>query len=94
MTLADVDGRRGLDVFVVQGCGGPRSVNVDDRLYLDTGPGWGWDRARLPTGIAGCGDTAEPLDVDGDGVDDLVVGNGQWSAEGPIQVLTSGRYWG
>ena len=94
VTLADVDGRRGLDVFVVQGCGGPRSVNVDDRLYLDTGPGWGWDRARLPTGIAGCGDTAEPLDVDGDGVDDLVVGNGQWSAEGPIQVLTSGRYWG
>jgi hypothetical protein len=94
ITLADVDGRRGLDVFVVQGCGGPQNVNIDDRLYLDTGPGWSWDRARLPTGIAGCGDTAEALDVDGDGVDDLVVGNGRWSAEGPIQALTSGPYWG
>ncbi len=94
VTLADVDGRRGLDVFVVQGCGGPRGVNFDDRLYLDAGPGWGWDRALLPSGVAGCGDTADALDVDGDGVDDLVVGNGQWSAYGPIQVLTSGRYWG
>ncbi len=94
VAIADLDGHRGLDVFVVQACGGPRGVNVDDRLYLDAGPGWGWDRARLPTGVAGCGDTAEALDVDGDGVDDLVVGNGQWSAEGPVQVLTSGRYWG
>lgn len=94
VAIADLDGRRGLDVFVVQACGGPRGRNLDDRLYLDAGPGWDWDRARLPTGIAGCGDTAETLDVDGDGVDDIVVGNGQWSAEGPIQVLTSGRYWG
>lgn len=94
VAIADLDGRLGLDVFVVQACGGPRGVNIDDRLYLDVGPGWGWDEARLPSGVAGCGDTAETLDVDGDGVDDIVVGNGQWSAQGPIQVLTSGRYWG
>ena len=94
VAIADLDGRLGLDVFVVQACGGPRAVNLDDRLFLDAGPGWAWGRARLPTGIAGCGDTAEALDVDGDGIDDLVVGNGQWSAEGPVQVLTSGRFWG
>jgi len=94
VAIADLDGRRGLDVFVVQACGGPRGLNLDDRLYLDAGPGWAWDEARLPTGVAGCGDTAEALDIDGDGIDDLVVGNGQWSATGPIQVLTSGRYWG
>jgi len=94
VAVADVDGRLGLDLFVVQACSGPQNRNIDDRLYLDAGPGWGWDEARLPAGIAGCGDTAEALDLDGDGVDDLVVGNGQWSARGPIQVLTSGRYWG
>ncbi len=94
ITLADVDGRLGLDLFVVQACGGPRGVNLADRLYLDAGPGWDWEEARLPTRVAGCGDTADALDVDGDGIDDLVVGNGQWSAEGPVQVLTSGRYWG
>ena len=94
VTAADVDGRFGLDALVVTGCNSTRSTNFEDRLFLDTGPGWRWQQALLPRSVRGCGDTAQAMDLDGDGTNDLLVGNGQWSAYGPIQVLTSGRYWG
>lgn len=91
VAVADVDGANGLDVFVVQSCN-ERRHNGEDRLYLSTGPGWTWSQADLPEDIRGCGDVATALDVDGDGIDDLVVGNGHWAAEGPLQVLTAGNF--
>jgi hypothetical protein len=32
------------------------------------------------------------IDLDGDGADEVVVGNGRWGSQGPVQVLTAGNY--
>jgi hypothetical protein len=76
------------DVIVVQGCAW--GVNQPDLLLLGrpNKPGQFFVR-RLPA-AGGCGDTAEAVDLDRDGRVEFIVGNGQWDAHGPLQVLTTG----
>jgi hypothetical protein len=92
VAVGDVDGRRGNDLFVVQGCTGAGG-NARDLLLLHRRRG-GYDEVRAPSVAAGCGDTAAMLDVDGDGDLEIVVGNGRWSSRGPMQVLTIGGWRG
>lgn len=88
ITVGDVDGRQGPDLYVVQACAD--RGNVDDRLLLNRGEG----RFRpepIPQAGGGCGDVATAVDLDGDGRDEVVVLNGSHQpadTPGPVQVLT------
>ena len=90
VAVGDVDGRRGNDVFVVQGCTAQRS-NIRDVLYVHD-EAWDYREVPAPAVGRGCGDTATMLDLDGDGAQEIVVGNGRWASRGPLQVLTAGDW--
>jgi hypothetical protein len=95
VAVGDIDGRRGPDILVVQGC--VEDVNLRDLLLLNAGSGTGWERVPLMAGVGGCGDTATDLDFDRDGMDDFVVlnGGGFWGPlylDGPDQLLTMGDW--
>jgi hypothetical protein len=99
LAVGDVDGRNGPDLYVVLGC--VDRVNQPDLLLLNGGDGTTWEEAELPPlpkgDRAGCGDTAEMLDFDRDGLQDVVVLNGGGSAQpldldGPDQLLTMGDW--
>jgi hypothetical protein len=95
LAIGDIDGRRGPDVLVVQGCAG--GANADDVLLLNDGTATGWIEHALPAGVPGCGDVAASLDFDGDGAADFVVLNGAGQGqptgiEGPDQLLTMGTW--
>ena len=96
LAIGDVDGNGTPDIYAVDGCA--NRINRPDLLLLNGGNGRDWTQVGLPPlppgPLAGCGDTAAMLDVDGDGRQDVVVSNGRWSAEGPIQVLTAGPWRG
>jgi FG-GAP-like repeat len=89
VAVANIDGRSGPDALLVQGCIG--DVNVDDVLILNDGHGRRFSRASVPPATEGCGDVAAAIDVDRDGMDEVVVLNGRPpSRPGPVQVLTMG----
>lgn len=93
--VGDLDGRRGPDLVVVEGCRG--DVNVDDRVLLNEGDARRWTERPAPSGVPGCGDAAVAVDVDGDGGDEVVVTNGSGQGqpdgiEGPVQLLTIGPW--
>lgn len=90
VAVGDVDGRRGTDLFVVQGCTSG-SGNVRDVLLLHR-EGFRYGLVPAPPVGRGCGDTAAMLDLDGDRAQEVVVGNGRWASRGPIQVLTAGNW--
>jgi hypothetical protein len=95
--IGNIDGRRGLDIMVVQGCD-DEGVNVDDVLLVSDGARTRWRRQPGPGDVAGCGDKAATLDFDLDGADDFVVTNGAGQfggvgIQGPDQLLTMGS-WG
>lgn len=88
IAVGDVDGRRGPDLYVVQGCRNGR--NIDDLLLVSDGAG-GFRAEPVPRARAGCGDVATAADLDGDGRDEVVVLNGSHQpadTPGPVQVLT------
>jgi len=89
VAVGDVDGRRGNDLFVVQGC--TDSGNMRDVLLLHR-EGFEYGLVAAPRVARGCGDTAAMLDLDGDRAQEVVVGNGRWASRGPIQVLTAGNW--
>jgi hypothetical protein len=96
LAIGNIDGRRGPDVLVVQGC--TAGVNADDVLLLNDGTATTWVEQALPAGVPGCGDIAAPLDFDGDDAADFLVLNGAGQGqptgiEGPDQLLTMGS-WG
>jgi hypothetical protein len=96
LAIGNIDGRRGPDVLVVQGC--TAGVNADDVLLLNDGTATTWVEHALPAGVPGCGDVAAPLDLDGDDAADFLVLNGAGQGqptgiEGPDQLLTMGS-WG
>lgn len=96
LAIGDIDGRRGPDVLVVQGCAD--GANADDVLLLNDGSATAWAEHALPADVPGCGDVAAPLDFDGDGAADFLVLNGAGQGqptgiEGPDQLLTMGT-WG
>jgi hypothetical protein len=84
VTVGQLDGREGTDMFVVQGC--TAAGNAADLAFLHR-PGFHFAVVRAPR-TAGCGDTAATIDLDRDGRDEVIVGNGRWSASGPYQVLS------
>jgi FG-GAP-like repeat len=95
LAVGDPDGDGDSDIYVVEGCVNGR--NMPDWLFLNA-PGRGAFEARSVAGVgSGCGDTAEALDFDGDGLDEFFVLNGsgtyQGRARGPEQLLTLGA-WG
>ena len=96
LAIGDIDGRRGADVLVVQGCAA--GMNADDVLLLNDGTATSWVEHPVPTDVPGCGDVATPLDLDGDGAVEFAVLNGAGQGqptgiEGPDQLLTMGS-WG
>jgi hypothetical protein len=88
VAVGDVDGRRGRDLLIVQGCAD--RTNVPDRLLLDRRGPWNFRHVRIPRTRRGCGDVAAAVDLNEDGRDEFVVLNGRplW-ATGPVQVLTT-----
>jgi len=95
LAIGDIDGRRGRDLLIVQGC--KDGANVDDLLLLNDGNGSGWMQHPLPGGVAGCGDVAAALDFDRDRRKDFVVMNGSGqggpATSGPDQLLTMGDWF-
>lgn len=94
LAVGDPDGDRDLDIFVVEGC-------VDGRdmpdWFLRIGRAGTFTAERVARVSAGCGDTAEAIDFDGDGRDEFVVVNGGGAGEtegqrGPEQLLTFGDW--
>ena len=93
LTVGNIDGAPGQDIFIVQGC--VRGKNINDVLLLDGGDGRAWRRELVPGDIPGCGRTAATVDFDRDGRDDVVVLNGGGRfGPGPDQLLTMGRWSG
>lgn len=99
LAVGDVNGDGAPDVYAVDGCDG--RVNEPDVLLLNDGTGRDWTQLplpELPAGeLAGCGDTAEMMDFDRDGKQDIVVLNGGGNAQpldldGPDQLLTLGSW--
>jgi len=93
--IGDIDGRRGLDIVIVQGC--DAGINVHDVLLVSDGGRTGWDRRAIHGAVDGCGDKAVALDFDLDGADDFVVTNGAGQfggvgIQGPDQLLTMGAW--
>ena len=87
VTVGDVDGRWGSDLFVIQSCF--NGSNLDDLLLLH-GPGeWAYSAVKAPP-ASGCGDVAAAIDLNDDGRDELIVLNGHpGGPAGPVQVLTT-----
>lgn len=89
VAVGDMDGRRGPDVYVVQGC--RQGNNLRNRLFLNRGRGLRFERVPSAHTTVGCGDVATTVDLDGDGLDEIVVLNGRpIGSRGPVQVLTMG----
>jgi len=93
--IADIDGRAGADLLVVQGC--VDGVNVDDLVLLNDGTARIWQQHSTPGDVPGCGDVAATLDFDRDGAIEFVVMNGGGQGQplspvGPDQLLTMGDW--
>ncbi len=94
LAVGDPDGDGDLDIFVVEGCVGGRDM-PDWLVRVGAEGTFAPERvARVP---AGCGDTAEAIDFDRDGMDEFVVLNGGGAGEteghrGPEQLLTFGDW--
>jgi hypothetical protein len=99
LAVGDVNGDGAPDVYAVDGC--LDRVNQPDVLLLNGGEGRSWQQLDLPSlppgELAGCGDTAEMVDFDRDGMQDIVVLNGGGNdqpldLDGPDQLLTLGDW--
>ena len=96
LAVGDPDGDGDIDIYVVEGCVAREEQN--DWLLVNDGSGTRFDLRRVPAADGGCGDTAEAIDVDRDGMDEFVVLNGggkdqPLDLDGPVQMLTLGG-WG
>jgi hypothetical protein len=89
VAIGRFDGGTSQDVLIVQGCAD--GVNKPDYILLDKRDQPGEFVIRRLPNAAGCGDTAEAVDLDLDGRVEFVVSNGQWGAIGPMQVFTTGN---
>jgi hypothetical protein len=88
VAVGNIDGGRGPDALLVQGCLG--NTNVVDKLFVNRGAGR-FAQVGAPPAQRGCGDVAASIDVDGDKMDEIVVLNGRPpTMPGPVQVLTQG----
>jgi hypothetical protein len=91
ITLADVNGDKKPDIYIVRGSysGGP----VQDVLLLNGGAGRGFTSVQLPPAQPGPGGDAFPIDFDRNGRQDILVMHGSNRQEGPIQLLAFGPPW-
>ncbi len=91
VAIGNVDGRRGPDMYIVQGC--VHGSNMEDMLLIDRTAAWSFRALSSPQARRGCGDVATAVDLNADGRDEFVVMNGRPTGYlGPVQVLTS--RWG
>ncbi|MDP9184510.1 MAG: VCBS repeat-containing protein [Actinomycetota bacterium] len=99
LAIGDVNGDGAPDVYAVDGC--EDRVNAPDVLLLNGDDGRSWTQLALPPlppgELAGCGDTAAMVDLDRDGMQDIVVLNGGGNdqpldLDGPDQLLTLGSW--
>lgn len=95
VTVGDLDGRDGRDLFIVRTCDGGR--NRRDLALFETGAELRYGASgQVPLADGGCGDVATTIDLNGDGLDEVVVLNGaageppNGGITGPVQVLTTG----
>ena len=86
VAAGDVDRDTVPDLYVVQGCkaGGP---NLPDLMLLNAGNGASFTRVPIPETRVGCDGYAEPIDYDGNGTIDFIVGNGH-TLPAPIQLIS------
>jgi hypothetical protein len=94
LAVGDPDGDGDTDVYLVEGC--VRGRNMPDWLLVNEAGPSAYEPRRVARVQDGCGDTAEAIDFDGDGMDEFVVLNGggtdQALPRGPEQLLTLGSW--
>jgi VCBS repeat protein len=88
VAVGDVNRDATPDLYVVQGC--KRNVpNLPDLMLLNGGNGASFTRAPIPETLDGCDGYAVPIDYDGNGTTDFIVGNGSGSGNpGPLQLIS------
>jgi FG-GAP-like repeat len=74
------------DLYVVQTCKGS-GPNLPDLMLLNGGDGSSFTKVQVPETTEGCGSYAAPIDYDGNGTTDFIVGNGRRIPE-PIQLIS------
>ncbi len=86
VAFGDVDRDTAPDLYVVQGCrvGGP---NLPDLMLLNGGNGASFTNVPMPETRQGCAGYAEPIDYDGNGTTDFIVGNSH-GLPAPIQLIS------
>jgi hypothetical protein len=91
VTLADVNGDKKPDIYIVRGEYG--GGTIQDVLLLNNGSGAGFTSIQLPSAQRGPGGDAFPIDYDRNGRQDILVMHGSNRQEGPIQLLAFGPPW-
>ena len=88
ITLADVNGDKKPDIYIVRG--EPGGGTVQDVLLLNNGAGAGFTSVQLPAAQPGPGGDAFPIDYDKNGKQDILVMHGNNVARGPSSCWRSG----
>jgi hypothetical protein len=90
IAAGNVDGDRDVDLYVARSTT-DGSTNAPDLMLKNNGSGTSFSTATIPQATSGFGESAAPIDYDGNGRTDFIVLNGyspDHEDRGPVQLIT------